>query len=65
MADPGFPAQHTTTTTVTSNTRVQTNLRYDPSYVRRKEGILKIVQIVSFVCLDIQEKIKLNFLCSC
>ncbi|KAF2898807.1 hypothetical protein ILUMI_07371 [Ignelater luminosus] len=56
MADPGFPAQHTTTTTVTSNTRVQTNLRWDPSYIRRKEGILKAAQILlsflGFICIQ-------------
>lgn len=47
MADGGFPGQHTTTTTVTSNTTVQTNLRFDPSYIRTIPGILKVVQIVS------------------
>lgn len=47
MADGGFPGQHTTTTTVTSNTTVQTNLRFDPSYMRTIPGILKAVQIVS------------------
>lgn len=45
MADPGFPAQHTTTTT--TNTQVQTNLRYDPVYIyRRQDGLLKLIQIV-------------------
>lgn len=47
MADQGFPGQHTTTTTVTSNTTVQTNIRYDPIYIKTIPGILKIVQIVS------------------
>lgn len=47
MADPGFPAQHTTTTTVTSNTTIQTDIRFDPSYIKTIPGILKIVQIVS------------------
>lgn len=46
MSDPGFPNQHTTTT-VTSNTTVRTDMRFDPSYIRTLQGILKIVQIVS------------------
>uniref|UniRef100_T1HAD9 Uncharacterized protein n=1 Tax=Rhodnius prolixus TaxID=13249 RepID=T1HAD9_RHOPR len=46
MADPGFPGQHTTTTTVTtSNTNVQTNIRYDPSYIKTIPGMLKCAQI--------------------
>ncbi|XP_064212909.1 CKLF-like MARVEL transmembrane domain-containing protein 8 isoform X1 [Tribolium castaneum] len=48
MADPGFPGQHTTTTTVTSNTTVQTNIRYDPTYIRTLPGILKVAEIVNF-----------------
>lgn len=47
MADVGFPGQHTTTTTVTSSTTVQTNIRFDPLYVRTLPGILKVVQVVS------------------
>lgn len=48
MADQGFPGQHTTTTTVTSGTtQVQTNIRYDPSYIKTLPGRIKIVQIVS------------------
>lgn len=47
MADPGFPGQHTTTTTVTSNTTVQTDLRFDKTYLRTIPGILKCAQIVS------------------
>ncbi|KAF5307797.1 hypothetical protein FQR65_LT06669 [Abscondita terminalis] len=47
MEHGGFPAQHSTTTTVT---RVQTNIRYDPSYIKTKDGILKIVEIaLSFI----------------
>jgi hypothetical protein len=46
MADQGFPGQHTTTVT-SSNTTVQTNIRYDPLYIRTIPGILKIAQIVS------------------
>lgn len=46
MAEQGFPSQHTTTTTVTSsNTTVQTNIRFDPLYIRTIPGMLKIAQI--------------------
>lgn len=47
MADPGFPGQHTTTTTVTSNTTVRTDTRFDPSYIKTIPGILKAAEIVS------------------
>jgi hypothetical protein len=47
MADQGFPDQHTTTTVTSSNTTVQTNIRYDPLYIRTIPGILKVAQIVS------------------
>lgn len=48
MTEQGFPVNHTTTTTVTtSNTTVQTNLRYDPLYIRSIPGILKCAEIVS------------------
>lgn len=47
MADPGFPSQHTTTTTVT-NTEIISNLRYDNTYLYTIPGKLKIAQIVSF-----------------
>lgn len=48
MADQTFPNAHTTSTTVTtSNTRVQTDIRYDPSYIRTLPGMLKCAQIVS------------------
>lgn len=46
MADPGFPSQHTTTTTVTS-TEIISNLRYDNTYLYTLPGKLKIAQIVS------------------
>lgn len=56
MAEVGFPGQHTTTTTVTSSTTVQTNIRFDPLYVRTAPGILKVVQVVSsllgFICVQ-------------
>ncbi|XP_067007188.1 CKLF-like MARVEL transmembrane domain-containing protein 4 [Anabrus simplex] len=58
MADQGFPGQHTTTTTVTtSNTTVQTNIRFDPSYIRTLPGLIKCVQIVlnllGFICISV------------
>lgn len=46
MADPGFPSQHTTTTTVT-NTEMISNLRFDTAYISTLPGQLKIAQIVS------------------
>ncbi|KAL4705333.1 hypothetical protein ACJJTC_019019 [Scirpophaga incertulas] len=56
MAEVGFPGQHTTTTTVTSSTVVQTNIRFDPQYVRTIPGILKIVQVLcsllGFICIQ-------------
>ncbi|XP_056635386.1 CKLF-like MARVEL transmembrane domain-containing protein 4 [Diorhabda sublineata] len=57
MADPGFPGQHTTTTTVHStNTTVQTNIRFDPSYVRTLPGIAKCAQLLlnllGFICIE-------------
>nr|BAM19475.1 unknown unsecreted protein [Papilio xuthus] len=56
MADVGFPGQHTTTTTVTSSTTVQTNIRFDPLYIRTIPGILKVVQVacslLGFICIQ-------------
>lgn len=56
MGDVNFPAQHTTTTTVT---RVKTTLRYDPAYLRSKDGIIKIVEIglcfIGFICIQCSE----------
>lgn len=46
MADPVFPSQHTTTTTVTNN-EIISNLRYDNTYLYTIPGKLKIAQIVS------------------
>ncbi|CAB3231563.1 unnamed protein product [Arctia plantaginis] len=55
MAEVGFPGQHSTTTTVTSSTAVQTNIRFDPSYIKTIPGILKIVQVlcsfIGFICI--------------
>lgn len=45
MTDPGFPSRQTTT--VTSNTTVQTNVRFDPAYIKTLPGILKCIQVVS------------------
>lgn len=58
MADQGFPGQHTTTTTVTAtNTTVQTEIRYDPNYIRTMPGMLKCAQILAnflgFFCVAI------------
>ncbi|PNF26063.1 hypothetical protein B7P43_G06390 [Cryptotermes secundus] len=57
MADQGFPDQHTTTTVTSSNTTVQTNIRYDPLYVRTIPGMLKVAQIVlnllGFICITV------------
>ncbi|XP_072936496.1 CKLF-like MARVEL transmembrane domain-containing protein 4 [Epargyreus clarus] len=56
MAEVGFPGQHTTTTTVTSSTTVQTNIRFDASYLRTAPGILKVVQVacslLGFICVQ-------------
>ncbi|RZF38038.1 hypothetical protein LSTR_LSTR006437 [Laodelphax striatellus] len=42
-----FPGQHTTTTTVTqSSTTVQTDIRYDSTYIRTIPGMLKCAQTV-------------------
>lgn len=52
MGDVGFPGQHTTTTTVqTSNTTVQTSVRFDPLYIRTIPGMIKIAVIVSITII--------------
>lgn len=48
MADPGFPGQHTTTTTVI-NTEAISNLRFDNTFLYTIPGKLKIAQIVSIL----------------
>ncbi|KAJ0181534.1 hypothetical protein K1T71_002256 [Dendrolimus kikuchii] len=57
MADVGFPGQHTTTTTVTSSTTVQTNIRFDKSYLLTLPGILKCAQVffslVGFISVQV------------
>lgn len=58
MADQTFPPVHTTTTTVTAtSTSVQTNLRYDPMYIRTLPGTLKcaevILDLLAFICMAI------------
>ncbi|XP_022914305.1 plasmolipin [Onthophagus taurus] len=56
MSSAGFPSQHTTATTVSSNTTVQTNIRFDQSYLRTLPGILKCIQItvnlIGFICIE-------------
>lgn len=57
MAEVGFPGQHTTTTTVTSSTTVQTNIRFDRSYLFTLPGLLKCVQVLcsllGFICIQV------------
>ncbi|XP_074034717.1 CKLF-like MARVEL transmembrane domain-containing protein 4 isoform X2 [Leptinotarsa decemlineata] len=57
MVDPGFPGQHTTTTTVqTSSTTVETSIRFDPFYIRQLPGMLKcaevVVNLIGFICIE-------------
>ncbi|CAG9121825.1 hypothetical protein JYU34_002975 [Plutella xylostella] len=56
MAEAGFPGQHTTTTTVTSSTSVQTNIRFDKTYIRTWPGALKAAQVLlsllGFICIQ-------------
>lgn len=48
MNDPGFPGQHTTTTTVqTSSTTVETSVRFDASYIKTIPGLIKCALMVS------------------
>ncbi|XP_047506889.1 MARVEL domain-containing protein 1-like [Pieris napi] len=55
MAEVGFPGQHSTTTTVTSNTTVNRSIRFDKSYLQTVPGLLKIVQVggslLGFICV--------------
>uniref|UniRef100_A0A0K8TT38 Putative chemokine-like factor superfamily 4 n=1 Tax=Tabanus bromius TaxID=304241 RepID=A0A0K8TT38_TABBR len=56
MNDPGFPGQHTTTTTVTE-TKAVTTLRFDPSYVKILPGWMKIIcialDLLGFICIEV------------
>ncbi|XP_060517165.1 CKLF-like MARVEL transmembrane domain-containing protein 4 [Cylas formicarius] len=57
MSDPGFPGQHSTTTTVkSSTTAVDTTIRFDGSYIRTLPGMLKISQVslnlLGFICIE-------------
>lgn len=61
MGDPGFPAQHTTTTTVTSNTQVNTSIRYDKGVIRTRDGIIKIAQFVRWQGRLVSQNFKLYF----
>lgn len=47
MTDAGFPGQVQTRTTVMSQTHVQPEIRYDPTYAHTIPGIIKILMIVS------------------
>ena len=42
---------NTTTTTTITETHVQTNIRFDPSYVKTIQGALKVVAVVSNIHL--------------
>lgn len=58
MAEAGFPGAYASTT-VTSDTRVSPEIRFDPSYVRTVPGILKVVCLVlnfiGFLCIMVSE----------
>lgn len=58
MADAGFPGAYSTTT-VTTSTSVQTNIRFDPSYIRTVPGIIKaavmLVNIIGFICIMVSQ----------
>lgn len=47
MADAGFPGQVQTRTTIHSQTQVQPQIRYDPTYCQSVPGIIKMIIIVS------------------
>lgn len=47
MTDAGFPGQVQTRTTIHSQTQVQPQIRYDPSYIQTVPGIVKLIIIVS------------------
>lgn len=43
-----FPDHHTTAVSVkTQETTVETSLRFDISYIKQRDGILKVAEIVS------------------
>ena len=51
----------TTTTTTITETHVQTNIRFDPSYLKTMPGALKLVAIVSYhVAADFQNATQQN-----
>ena len=45
------PATTTTTKTTITETHVQTNLRWDPNYIKTIPGILKLAAVVRKLCL--------------
>ena len=48
MAETGFPGAYASTT-VTSETRVSPEVRFDPSYIRTVPGMLKIACLVNII----------------
>ena len=48
MENGGMVRGQTTTTTTITETHVQTNIRFDPSYLKTLPGALKLVAIVSY-----------------
>ena len=58
---------NTTTTTTITETHVQTNIRFDPSYVKTIPGALKLAAVVSnyiskVTCNYLESKIIIKFL---
>lgn len=55
--DVTFPGQHTTTTTTTREAIISPQIRYDPTYWRTKEGLMKVAVIVfnlvGFICIEV------------
>ena len=56
MDQAGMIHGNTTTTTTITETHVQTNIRFDPSYIKTIQGALKVGAVVS----EIQFKNKLS-----
>jgi hypothetical protein len=54
MDQAGMIHGNTTTTTTITETHVQTNIRFDPSYVKTIQGALKVAVVVSHIHLKIK-----------
>jgi len=58
MAETGFPGTYSATT-VTADSRANTEIRFDPSYVRTVPGILKVaclvLNFIGFLCIMVSE----------